>query len=514
MPPPTNCNECCEGQPGRDGRDGRDGQRGPPGVRGCHGPTGCKGATGLVGPTGYTGPLGTGPTGVAGYTGNTGSTGPLGTGPTGQTGPVGFTGSVGNTGNTGATGPVGIGVTGPIGQTGPYGFTGWTGPTGQNQPTGNFLRVDIVYGNDANAALQPYTISFKTISAALLSALPGQEVFIYPGVYNESITIPTGVAVRGANAQNTIIQRINPTVATTVVTMNQNTRLEDVTVNLSLASVVGVGPYIGVDFLTGSSANAKLRSMNIACAILSGSADLFGIRSAGASALTQTASHAVRASSVSVQATGTGRVRGVYVNGPNLFIMRNCTIFVKGTGTDLVGCETNNASCELNVNVSTVEGDTQDLLQTLGRLELTATDLINHSAPLSFKVNVQPSQMFFGLLGFPGGGLTYYLPPGIQSTAIVSTTVPYPFTFIQKLIVIGISITFTGTINFPDTVTFAVYKNGVATGLSITLSSVSPQTVDLDTVGVTFLTTDLFEARLITVGNPNAGIFTGKVLMY
>jgi len=121
---------------------------------------------------------------------------------------------------------------------------------------------------------------------------------------------------------------------------------------------------------------------------------------------------------------------------------------------------------------------------------------------------VEPSFLFFGLLGFPGGNLTYYLPPGTIPIASVSNTTSYPFTFIQIIIIFSIYVTFSGTINIGDSLTFTIYKNNIITGLSITLTSLSPSTVTLESIGITFLPTDLIDVRLTTVGSPNAGTFT------
>jgi hypothetical protein len=517
---------------GKDGMHGPQGQQGPQGVygqqghKGCRGPTGHKGDTGPQGDMGSTGPQGdmgsTGPQGDIGSTGpqgDMGSTGPQGD--IGSTGPQGDMGSTGPQGDMGSTGPQGdIGYTGPqgdMGYTGPQGdmgFTGPQGPTGPNQPTGNFLRVDTVYGNDANAALNPYVLSFKTINAAIASVLPGQEIFIYPGVYNETITVPTGVCVRGANSQNTIIQSINPTIPTTVVTLNQNTRLEDLTIIISLAVAVNPGPYIAVDFLSGASINAKVRTCVINAILLSGNATIFGVQSSGISALTTSSSSSIRGSTVNVVSTGIFPGRGIIVNGPNYFLIRDTIVFSTGTGIDHVACETNTSLSILNIKTSTVNGTTYDLLETLGNLVLSTTDLVNHTAPLSFHTGIEPAITYFGLLGFPGGNLTYYLPPGIIPIASVSTITPYTFTFIQTIIIFSISVTFSGTINLGDSIIFSIYKNNVITGLTITLTSISSSTVNLDNVGVTFLSTDIIDVRLTTIGNPNAGTFTGKVLLY
>jgi hypothetical protein len=527
-----------QGDVGSTGPQGDVGSTGPQGETGSTGPQGETGSTGSQGDIGSTGPQGdiglTGPQGDIGLTGpqgETGSTGPQGetgsTGPQGDigsTGPQGETGSTGSQGETGSTGPQGdIGSTGPQGETGstgPQGETGSTGPqgftgaTGPDQPTGNFLRVDTVYGNDVNAALNPYVLSFKTINAAIALVLPGQEIFIYPGIYDEIITIPTGVCVRGANLLNTIIQSINPTVPTTVVILNQNTRLEDITINLSIDIALNPGPYIGIDFLSGASLNGSVRTCNINVTLLSGDANIFGIQSSGISTIIEASSSSVRETTINVITPGNLPARGIIVNGPNYFSLRDSVIYTSGTGTDLVGCETINSSCILNIKTTTLNGITYDILQTSGNILISSTDLVNHTAPLSFKTVVEPSLLFFGLLGFPGGNLTYYLPPGIIPIASISNTTSYPFLFIQTIIVFSISVTFSGTINLGDGLTFSIYKNGIITGLSIALTSVSPSTVDITNVGITFTPTDFIDVRLTTIGNPNSGTFTGKILLY
>jgi len=112
------------------------------------------------------------------------------TGPTGQTGSTGPTGIPGEASNTGATGP-----------------TGPTGLQGLPFPTGNTLTVDSVYGNDTTAATDPYRLPFLTIQAALNTALPGQNVRVRAGVYNESLVIPNDVSLTGDAPQAVIIQK-------------------------------------------------------------------------------------------------------------------------------------------------------------------------------------------------------------------------------------------------------------------------------------------------------------------
>ena len=365
--------------------------------------------------------------------------------------------------------------------------------------------------------MQPYKTPFLTINAALATALPNQEVFIYPGTYNESITIPTGVSVRGANKLNTIIQQIDPIVTTSVVTMNQHTLLEDITINILLTSTSDpVGPYVGVTILTGASINSEINNCNINATLINGSTNLYGILSQGISNFILTSSNTLRNSSISVGATGTGNVRGIYVDGPNLFTMRSNLVFCSGTGSDLVGCEVNDISNvgTINIKASSISGVTSDILQTSGFIIIGGTDLLTHTAPLSFDVTIQPANIFFGIFGFPGGNLTYYLPPTIVPIASVSTTTPYNFTFIDPTIVFGLNISYSGTIVLGDSITFAIYKNGVLTSLQVTLTSVSGTIISLKNVGITFLSEDIIDARLILVGSPSVGQFTSSIVIY
>jgi hypothetical protein len=62
--------------------------------------------------------------------------------------------------------------------------------------------------------------------------------------------------------------------------------------------------------------------------------------------------------------------------------------------------------------------------------------------------------------------------------------------------------------------TLTVFKNNVATLLTLTLTSVSLGEASLRTVGLTILPTDFIDVRLIIVGTPNTGNFTCKILTY
>ena len=127
-------------------------------------------------------------------------------------------------------------------------LVGPQGPPGTPSPTGNTLTVDAVYGNDSKGAGAPYAEPFLTIQAALNAAASGNNVIVRAGTYNEALTIPTNVSLTGEGPQAVVIQRLNVTANTTLITMGVNCRCENFTANLSSS---GNNDLIGVDFPTG-----------------------------------------------------------------------------------------------------------------------------------------------------------------------------------------------------------------------------------------------------------------------
>lgn len=346
-------------------------QNGPTGPQGPQGPAGVAANTGATGPTGYTGPLGTGPTGW-----------------TGPTGPTGWTGTTGTTGTT--------------------------GPTGLRGPVGNTLTVDAVYGNDTTAALDPYNKPFLTISAALSASSAGQLVFVNPGTYNEKITIPANVSLNGAGAQAVIIQQLNAMSNTTLLTMGSNTRAENFTANLSSSSNVQL---IGVDFPDGTIPTAKLRnSIWTVTSTATGSNNIYGCRSSGTSATTFASANMIQRSTLNVISSSTGPTRGIIVNGPNRFSVRDIVIYARGTGSDIVGVETTDVSAFFDAKTSTINGAKHDINRTAGTIQLGFTDLVNNNANgNSFTVSTEPNHVYTGIIGNIGNG-THFLSSG---------TIPY-----------------------------------------------------------------------------------------
>jgi hypothetical protein len=458
---------------------------------------------------------------------------PFANGPTGPTGPTGYTGSVGPTGPMGTTGP--IGVTGPTGTTGPTGpsgsatNTGATGPAGAIQPIGNVLRVDSVYGNDTTAAADQYRLPFLTITAALALATAGQTVYIYPGTYNESITVPTGVAVRGINTQTVIITRTGVVSPTTLVTMGVQTRIEDVTMTLTSSTNVNL---VGVLFPTGTPQTAKVRTCVInVTSTTSGLCAVTGVLSNGISSTTLSSANAIRATTINVTASGTGANRGILVNAANRFAVRDVNVFVTGAAADNVGVETTDAGAICELKISTIDSQTtniatslyHDIYRSAGSIILTATDLNrNDAGGNSFTLTQEPFNQIYGILGNPANNTRYYLVPGIVPIANIPDTGSGIFTVTnlfqvpasQPVIIFTVTLNFTGVISGADTMDFNIHKNGVQAPVYTIQLTAGQTTKTVTTSSVTFQAGDTISATMVTTGNPGAGTFFASVGTY
>lgn len=452
--------------------------------------------------------LGTGATGVSGYTGATGWTGN-----TGATGPSGFSTNTGATGWTGVTGWTGsTGWTGNTGATGWTGATGALGPTGVQSPVGNTLTVDAVYGNDTDAKANPYSKPFLTISAALSSASAGQIVIVNAGTYNETLTIPNDVSVSGSGAQCVVIQNLNVSQNTTLVTVGNNCRLENFTANLTTS---GNSNLIGVDFPSGTSVTTKIRNSiwNIT-STSTGSATVLGVRSAGTSSTSYTAVNAIQRSTVNVISNGSGICRGILVSGPNRFAVRDMVVYARGNGSNIVGIETTDPSAYAELKTSTISGILYDINRTAGDILVGFTDLRNNKADgNSFSVVTESSSTIFGVIGNLGANQTYYLVPGtVPLSSIPLSAYRIPIT--QNMILFTGTIIFSGNIGTGVSVSIHIHKNNSLTpDFTITLNAGETNKTN-STKSVDFSLGDTYHAELVTVGNPPAGTFSAIIGFY
>ena len=415
---------------------------------------------------------------------NPGPQGPIGS--TGPTGPQGIPGTASAKGDTGPTGP-----------TGPTGLQGNTGPTGVNLPQGNTLTVDAVNGNDTTAAADKYRLPFLTITAALAAASSGQNVIVRAGTYNETLTIPSGVSLTGEGPQAVVIQKLNVTANTTLITMGANSRAENFTANLSSS---GNYDLIGCDFPSGTSITGKLRnSIWTITSTAPGSPTIIGVRSAGTSTTTYSSPNAIQRSTINVISSTTGTTRGILVSGANRFSVRDIVVYARGTGTNIVGVETTDSGAVFEGKTSTFGGTLYDVNRSAGAITIGFSDLLNNTANgNSFRTMIEPTLVFFGVFGNLGTG-TYYCSPGsLKDTTVPSAAVFVPV--IQNMTLVQGSIRFSSALPTGCTAVCTVYKNNVATAFTLTVNSGGTTASNISTVSVDHTSGDVYDVRVVISG--------------
>lgn len=394
------------------------------------------------------------------------------------------------------------------------GSVGPQGPAGQPFPVGNTVFVDTVYGNDTTAAGDPNRLPFKTIAAAMNAASAGYLIVVYPGTYNESVVMKDNVSMTGTGAQACIIQKLNVSANTTLITMGVNCRVENFTLNLSSS---GNFDLIGVDFPSGTSTTAKLRnSIWTITSTGAGSPTVIGARSSGTTAnpSTFTAANAIQRTTLNVISASSGITRGIYVNGPNRFAVRDIVVYARGAGTNIIGVEVDSASAWCEVKTSSIFGTLYDVNRASGTLVIGATDLVNNTANgNSFSPAQAPASFQYGTVGSLTQNTRYYLVAGtIAPGSLTSETLggnsytfakSFPFPFEQASLIISITVSFTETIPVGGSLTFNVYKNSSTTPVLSIVLLPGEQKKILTTQSESFAAGDTLQTTLEVVGNPS-----------
>jgi len=147
-------------------------------------------------------------------------------------------------------------------------YSNITGPTGPDYSLvkypvslnrGKTLVVDSVKGNDEYAITYPYSYPFRNVQSAIDVSVSGDTVFVYPGVYEEILSVKSGIALRGINTQTVTVSKTGVTGNTTLLTMDSNCRVEDIT--FSLSGGTGGISLTGVDFINTAPQTSKLRTI-------------------------------------------------------------------------------------------------------------------------------------------------------------------------------------------------------------------------------------------------------------
>ena len=304
--------------------------------------------------------------------------------------------------------------------------------------------------------------------------------------------------------QTTIIQ-MNVTSSTTLLTMGEQCRVEDLTLNLTCTGSTADVVLKGIVFGGTSSQTSKLRTsvVNVNNASMSKTLTntVTGVEFSGTGALTGSvfSFNSIKGSTINVYSNGAGNKRGLLVSNSNQASTRDVNIYVAqppdtdSTGS-YVGVETNDVgnigSIQLRTTTAGVVVPTgtqaytaSDILQTTpatitnptylasAGIQLgPGTDLVTKSAGnKGFSTYVYPTIIYYGLRGNitsgPSGG---YLWPGTQTVSAgqyPDTGLPAAFFRAQQpTLISGLS----GSLNAApggtgNTVTLSVYYVPVLT---------------------------------------------------
>jgi hypothetical protein len=371
---------------------------------------------------------------------------------------------------------------------------------------GKVLRVDSVYGNDSTAS--PGGSPYLTVNAAVSAATSGNTVWVLPGTYNltSPITIPSGVCIRGLNIQTCTLQMLGVTANTNLITMGDNTRIEDLTLKLTSSDHYTLR---GVYYTGGTSVTSKVRTCVItvdnSAASGGGTSNVYGIECAGTGTLgaASFSFNGIKGSTINVYSNGGGNKRGILISNTNILTTRDTNIYVAQPTTPItstgsyVGVETadsnNTGSIQLRSTtigvVIPTTGQTysaSDILQTnpssvtnptylaSAGIQLgPGTDLVTKTAGQKpFSTYMYPTTLFYGCLGTISNTKEGWLWPG---TMIFQNSNPkYPDSSLppahyraqQPFILSGISVSCNASPGGTNTLVITVCKNpdGTTTG--------------------------------------------------
>ena len=386
---------------------------------------------------------------------------------------------------------------------------------------GKTLVVDSVNGNDSYGVEYPYSYPFKTVGKAIDTSVSGDTVFIYPGTYDEILTIKSGIAVRGINVQTVAIQKTNVVSDTTLVTMDSNCRLEDVTMNLTGAT--GGIRLTGIELVNTAPQTSKLRTAVVNVSNYNTQPSIvYGVLSSGTTANVElnTSTNAIRASTVNVNLGSTGSTGcALMISGANRTTCRDSNFFANGptgydgnTGTHIIACCTSSSpgnTGSLGLYSSTVSGATYDVARENGNIILFGfTDLVHSTTNgNSFNVATQAAIQTFGISGNLNSSATYYLAPGMMTVGDAPTS-DYLISFDQNVIIISVLINWQGAvIPVGQTITVDIYKNSSSSSPLYTgiLNPTTSSIIDR-TKSVTFKVEDKMIIKASVSGSIGKGI--------
>ncbi|MGN4719157.1 hypothetical protein ACTFQ7_25795 [Bacillus cereus group sp. MYBK226-2] len=352
-------------------------------------------------------------------------------------------------------------------------------------------------GNDSTAFIGG--TPFKTINGAITAinttGSTGITIFVFPGIYDEKVVIPHGNSLRGISLWTVIIHQQNATSNTTVLTMGENTRVEDITV-LGTSSIHV--DLTGIAFPGTTSQTSRLRTAVItvdnSTASTSGTSNVYGIHSFGTGIPDESIS-TVRATTITAKSAGLGNKRAILVNtNSHNFHCRdvNLTTTSSGGAGSYIGAEVNRIGAQLSLRLASVQGTTADISQSAGTLILSSANPINSNANnLGFSTVLQPTTIIWAdPSGLPTGGTRFYRP----GTAAVSNTEVF-IRLSQKSVVKSLSVRARVGPGGTNTDTWTIRKNGVDTPLAVSLTGAQTSNIT-NNISTTFQAGDSISLKI------------------
>jgi hypothetical protein len=387
---------------------------------------------------------------------------------------------------------------------------------------GNVLLVDQVNGNNGTASIGG--LPYQTVESALsaTSGILGTTIWIMPGTYNlnAGLTLSNQIALRGLNTQTCTLQMLGVTTDTTLLTMGENCRVEDLSLRLGSTEH---HKLIGIEFPGTSTQTSKLRTsvltVDNSTASDVGESNVFGVLCGGTGGFSEStfSFNCIKGSTINVKSNGAGSKRGIIVSGTNQVSTRDTNIYVAtptGSTGSYVGVETVNPSVpgltgSIQLRTTSIGAPNQlipktfessDILQTYppsltdpsylaspGIQIGPGTDLVNKAAGgKPFSTYIYPTTIFYCGLGTIANHSSGFLWPGtvkFENNKYPDQTNPAArYRIQQPAILSGLSAS-CNVLNTGDSVTVTVCKgatggsavsNPTVPSFSVTLTGASP----------------------------------------
>ena len=285
---------------------------------------------------------------------------------------------------------------------------------------GNVCVVDAVNGNPATASRGG--LPFLTITAALAAALAGDVVWVLPGTYAESISVPANVSVDGLDRRRCIIDRTAIGVATDIVTLAAGSRISNMMIAGSTAAAVQLRGVV-----IGNVASAVMRNCTVSIDHI-GAGTAVGVATSGGTPAANFA--CCQYSEINVSGSLAQIRRGILVGagGGNPIFEASLVLVTRAGGAvgTYYAAEVSSAGASLTLQRGTYQGPTgaggADVSQTAGTLSLDGTTLGTLNANgLGFSAPSGTWTEWWGDIGTPTVGATRNFRSGtatVQSTEL------------------------------------------------------------------------------------------------